>query len=167
MKGLALAAFLGLAACATPEPPHRISESRPISLSGGEMGSREDVTFFDSDAFDKDLGQAMSDHPTELHMAFAGPTNVNQLPARVNTWLSEVQRTDGRVTMRTAEATPSGDRLGPSIIIDLIDMIMTLRDRKAAATMFGQAKQYDAVILYDSHTGLAKEIVFKRRGQQA
>jgi hypothetical protein len=30
--------------------------------------------------------------------------------------------------------------------------------------MFGQANQFNAVIVYDSHTGLAREIVFKKRG---
>ncbi len=174
-RGAAIVLFSGvLSACSKPAVPEMSPGMTgpavgiaPISAQGGEMGSRERLVFFDSEAFDANLAQAMRDRSEEVHVVFAGPTSLNAFPARINTWLAEVKRSDGAVTaVDAAQAAGPATRglFGIGIVFDLIDLITGMETRQEQADRLALSHAYDARIVYDSSTGLAREVVFSRRG---
>jgi hypothetical protein len=50
------------------------------------------------------------------------------------------------------------------MIFDVIDTIMTWQERHTRSRQLAASHDYDAVIIYDKKNGIAKEVVFERRG---
>lgn len=130
------------------------------------MGSRSELIFFDADVFDSSLGKTFAGKPEAVRVVFAAPTSLNAIPPRINVWLTEIKKSDGRVQMAPIDpvAQAQGKRgIGLMMIFDLIDVILTARERIARNSQLSMAHAYDAVIIYDTKTGVAKEVTFQRR----
>ena len=54
--------------------------------------------------------------------------------------------------------------LGFTVIFDIIDAVMTYQERQAKAKALSGAHAYNATIVYDKTSGMAKEVLFERRG---
>jgi hypothetical protein len=137
-----------------------------VATSASLQQSTPDITFFDADAFDASLGQAFAGGPQSVKVEFAAPTSLNAIPPRINVWLTEVKKSDGRVQMASLDpnAGPGKRGLGISMIFDIIDAIITFQERQARSQQLSGAHKYDATIVYDKNTGVAKEVLFQRRG---
>jgi hypothetical protein len=167
--------LVGLMSCAMPSAPDSVAHKpgpavgiKPISASGHEINSQEKLVFFDSEAFDIDLAQAMQDRAEEVRVTFAAPTSLNNFPSRINLWLREVKHSDGAVTAVDPSAPTGGQTTrGVGMIFDLIDLLTGIHDRQEAAERLQLAHAYNARILYDSTTGNARELVFSRRSGDA
>ncbi|MSP03125.1 MAG: hypothetical protein EXR07_19065 [Acetobacteraceae bacterium] len=167
IRGLCFGALMTLTCCtSTTMPDPGPVQSRPISAEGGEMLARAQLTFFDADAFDLSLSQSLSGKPELVGVAFAAPTSLNALPPRINAWLTEIKRSDGRIRMAALEPNPGRATrgLGAGIVFDIVDVIMSAPERRARATRLASVRAYDATIMYDKVTGTAKEVWFLRRG---
>jgi hypothetical protein len=170
---IVVALGFALAACERPTAPETSANAagpavgiKPISAAGGEMRAQQSLVFFDSEAFDDNLGQAMKDRTEEVHVRFAGPTSLNTFPARINIWLAEVKHSDGAV-VAVDPSQPAGQPtrgLGIGIVFDLIDLLTGMETRQEAADRLALSHAYDARIVYDAMTGNAREVVFIRRG---
>ena len=156
------------AATATPGAPPAAAAppSPPVSASNAVKPSQPGLVFFDADAFDSSLGQTFADQPKSVHVAFAAPTSLNAIPPRINVWLTEIKKSNGHIEMAAEDpkAGPGRRGLGISMIFDIIDAVMTFQERQARAHQLATADTYDATIVYDKKTGIAKEVLFERRG---
>jgi hypothetical protein len=159
-----------IAGCTTaPTRDAGIPPSKPISASGGLKLAAPIVTFFDSDSFDTELGQTFADRPRVVRVPFVAPTSPNALPPRINVWLTEVKKGDGTIRLAAADPAARPDSygvrgLGVGLTFDIIDAIVTPRERRQRASELDGAHHYDATIIYDKNTGAATAILFERRG---
>jgi len=122
----------------------------------------ERLAFFDSDAFDSSLASALGSNPNQLEVTFPGNTRVNQMPPRVNAWLTQVQKNNGTVVAKDP-ANPRRGFLGRGMIADVIDLISWYRERSQRQAQLATADNYNATLLYDSKSGVLKNIVFSRK----
>jgi hypothetical protein len=166
----ALAAAAALAACGQTPPPAAPGPAvgiAPATIVTGGMKTEQTIVFYDSDVFDLNFAKMLQQQTDEVHVDFAGPTSLNAFPARMNIWLSEVKHSNGDVSVEDPKVTDGTAKtrgiFGVGIIFDIIDTINTMHERKEAAARLAQAHDYDARILYDSTTGVAREVVFTRR----
>jgi len=149
----------------TPTVSPRPGDAPPGPVSA-TVSTQAALTFFDADVFDTTLGQTFDDQPPAVHVAFAAPTSLNAIPPRMNVWLSEIKKSNGRVMMQSVDpkAGPGTRGLGISMIFDIIDAIITWQERAARSRQLASAHSYDATIVFDKTTGAAKEVLFQRRG---
>ncbi len=127
--------------------------------------AEQTIVFFDADVFDLSLADLLKQPSERVRVNFAAPTSLNAIPPRINIWLSEVKHSNGQVTLvdANAPATASRGLLGVGLIFDLIDAVNTMHAREEVAQRLALAHGYDARIVYEPATGIAREIVFVRR----
>jgi len=136
----------------------------PIAGQSGQTTDSSTLAFFDADAFDSSLATALSSGAKDVHVTFAGTTSVNAMPPRVNAWLTEVKKSDGQVVARDPSgAADSRGLLGLGMIADIIDLVTWYNQRKEREAQLATANNYNATVMYDSHTGSLEELVFERR----
>jgi hypothetical protein len=155
-----LGAFLALLLGACSDQNANVPQPTFSTSASGAVSER--LAFFDSDAFDASLANALASNPHELQLTFPGNTQLNQMPPRVNAWLTQVQKNNGTVVAKDP-ANPSRGFLGLGMIADVIDLISWYRERSQRQTQLATADNYNATLLYDSKSGVLKDIVFSRK----
>ena len=153
-----------IAGCAPNSPQPVIAKLQMATAPASDRQGDASVVFFDADVFDLTLADELKLGTDQVHVNFAAPTSLNSFPPRMNTWLAEVKKTDGKISV-VDPSHPPGTRgiFGIGMIFDLIDAINTMQTRRALAQRMALVDVYDAKILYDSANGMAREVVFTRR----
>ena len=154
--GPLLALMLGACADQTANAP------QPTFTTSPTGAVTERLAFFDSDAFDTSLAGALGSNPNQLEVTFPGNTQINQMPPRLNAWLTQVQKSNGSVVAKDP-ANPNRGFLGLGMIADVIDLISWYRERSQRQAQLATADNYNATLLYDSKSGTLKNIVFSRK----
>ena len=57
----------------------------------------EDITFIDTDSFDEELSGSMLAHTKAVTVTMIAPASINEIPRRLNKWLSAITEQKGRV----------------------------------------------------------------------
>lgn len=66
---------------------------------------KQNITFIDSSKFDQEMSNSLSSDESNVKVTFYNPVSPNQIPPRVEKWLSEVDSTGGKITI----AQPTGE----------------------------------------------------------
>ena len=158
-------AGLALASCSEPSDEDTAPVIQvPIAGQAAPKPDRSTLAFYDSDAFDSSLAQALSSGTKDVHVTFAGTTNVNAMPPRINAWLAEVKKSNGDVVAKDP-ADPNGSRglLGLGMIADIVDLVTWYQQRKEREAQLATANSYNALVMYNAQTGSLRELVFEQR----
>ena len=86
-------ALLGGIGAAWAQAPEASATARPA------------LTFLDLPRFDKDLAQALQTDPAEAVVSFYGKVTPNEVPVRLQKWLTAIEQSGGRVEV----SPPPGD----------------------------------------------------------
>jgi hypothetical protein len=60
---------------------------------------KQNITFIDSSKFDQEMASSLSSDESIVNVTFYNPVSPNQIPSRVEKWLSEVDSTGGKITI--------------------------------------------------------------------
>lgn len=142
--------------------------SRGAAWVGGDSGggpastAQASLVYYDSDAFDLELGRLMGQRPTQIHLLIEGGTNLDQLPRHLDGWLVAIAYTGGTVRRRPVRAEVSSfgldgwERIGETLT-ELFVKGMAL------ALKYQAARHYDAWLLYEAGSGRIGHVVFRHR----
>jgi hypothetical protein len=166
MIAAALVALLAMPGCGgfAGDPGRRTSAAfglpvEPVRRMAPDQMPNQ-VVFADLAVFDDDLSSRLRGGPEMLVVAFAGPTSINQMPPRVDRWLSAVHAGGGAV--EATPVSPDGIRTR-GVVSAAIDLVGRLVGAVREQTLYAPAAAYDAEVLYVPGTGQVREIRFTRR----
>jgi len=114
------------------------------------------IAFFDSSPFDSKLSAALKKEPPVVRVEFPAPVTVNEIPERVDKWLSQVEEYGGTVELRPEDTT----RGIIGMIIDLIIGSYRLAQEKM---LYGPVEDYNAEVWYKKEDGRITKILFVRK----
>jgi hypothetical protein len=124
------------------------------------------ITFFDADVFDTQLSKAMTAQGPVTVRTIDGVT-LNEMPKRLNTWLSQIQDRGGDVTVQTTEGVDpaTGKTRGlESLAIGAVQYIVeTVYTHYHDAQLYGPAEGYNATLVVMPGSSRLQEIRFTRK----
>jgi len=128
---------------------------------GGGAPPPNALQFIDYEGFDDQLHDSLSHAYPSVTVAFApGSAMLNQLPERIDRWLSRIDTDDGgRVEARPDPALPH-ER---SALLAAIPLILLTYDFAQSWVVYRPVGGYDALVYYVPGTGALTRILFVRR----
>ncbi len=135
-----VALFLGPAAMAA-EPEAAAPAAAESAVTA------EELTFFDSLAFDKDLSSTLGKQPSGAMVVPSGPFSPNALPPRLEKWLSVVLKSGGSVKLKKVSSEPPAR----GILSDVIELSVKSHQDAEQNAMYAAAKAYDVLVTFNSN----------------
>ena len=109
--------------------------------------SDDDITFFDSLAFDEDLSHTLAKQPGKTLVVPSGPFSPNQLPPRIEKWLSVVSKSGGSVKLKKVSSDPPSR----GILSDMVELSVKSHQDAETSAMYAAAKSYDAIVTFNGN----------------
>lgn len=119
-----------------------------------------EIVFLDSIAFDSDVSDSMWEQNREIVIKPSSPFTLNEIPARMEKWLSVIKESGGSV--KAKELPPKTQLAMRGIIGALIDIVVAIFGAVQEQAVYGAAKYYDATLEYRKETGVER-VVFSHR----
>ncbi len=138
--------LFGLAAC---------GGSKPATQPGPVDGPSE-LTFYDSDGFDRRLASSLSEESESVTTIFPASITTNSIPERLDKWLLMIEDGGGKVELKPVQ-TQRG------LITDALGFIKRSYDSWRDRALYRPAKNYNATIYYEAGTGTITQIVFTKK----
>ena len=136
-----------------------------LQTSANENSATESITaeptqveYFNSTSFDKKLSAVMRNKEPAIQLTFPTPFTTNEIPERIDKWLTVVEDYGG-----TVEVVPEEVERGllSSLIATLVRRVFEKIKEKR---LYGPAKNYDATVYYETRTGVVTRIIFSKKG---
>lgn len=122
---------------------------------------QQELTFFDSSIFDDRLSDSLRKSPNEVVVVPAERFGLNQIPPRMQQWLSAVSASGGAVD--AVPASTADFRGLPTGLVGLAkELYEVARDAIREKRTYGPASGYDATLVYDDETGIVTRVSFVR-----
>lgn len=118
----------------------------------------ESVTFTDTDIFDRDIANSMSENVAAITVTPVMPISMNQIPERLSKWLGAVADKQGKV-----ELDPKPNTKSLSLILALLPVIYDFL--MAQSSPYELARNYNVTVAYQPETGTVKNVVFRKKMQ--
>lgn len=141
----------------------RTSDTTPASAE------KTNVSWIDSDVFDKTLSKTMARQPAEIDVNLN--TGANQVPARINSWFNEISDRGGHVSTvtETAWAQMNGEQTADAVqtrgiflmVLPFLFQIISQAVHEEAT--YGPASNYDALLVTDNSRSRIDMLVFKHK----
>jgi hypothetical protein len=147
-----------------PKPPAKTSPKVTKAEKDTKPESVPDhLVFSDNSKFDSQLSDYLGDDPAKFTIDPVTDMSPNDLPPRLEKWLSVVKKSGGKVKLQKAPPVTAAD--GPTsrtfIITELIDLAVTAYEYISEMRLYSSAKAYDATVVYDGTN--IQNIVFTKR----
>ena len=117
--------------------------------------SPDDVTFFDSISFDKELADQLQKQPSQAQVVPSAPFSPNQIPVRLEKWISVVSKAGGTVKLQKLASGPASR----GILADLVDLSIKAHDESELTEMYAVAKSYNVIVSYNGSDVVAVRFV--------
>jgi len=122
------------------------------------------VTFIDTERFDQQLSTLMRDDYVEIQIAFFGAVSINHMPARLQSWLSHIDKFGHgyEVDQTSSELAPKSIGLTLALILKAIPFIKDnyrgelSRPYKASLLLADNSDSLDTIILSRIANGVKK-----------
>jgi len=115
------------------------------------------IELFDSEIFDYKLGLSLRRQLVSVEVKVIAPFNANDIPHRIEKWLSAVKEYGGEVSLQVdpdIRATKKG------LISELIDLIIVAYASSKKALLYKAASNYDATVFYNVNDGSITRVIF-------
>ena len=110
--------------------------------------AKPNVTFIDTQKFDSDLTASLESIKKPVEVTFLNPVSPNEIPPRMEKWLSLVEKSGGKINISTPanEPTPKNPALIFGLFSGLWNAIKMYRTETAGKSMEDAVKGRDANI---------------------
>ncbi len=113
------------------------------------------IVFTDTDVFDNNLSESMSVNSDTITVTMLAPVSINQMPNRLNKWLSAVNSRGGQV-----EFYPKIESKSPIWLLGFLPMAYRFLRNEL---LYGSASDYNAKIFYKPESGTVEKVVFVKK----
>ncbi|PCI40516.1 MAG: hypothetical protein COA73_15655 [Candidatus Hydrogenedentota bacterium] len=164
---IAFTAF-SLAGCQTVQKAPM--EAAPMETSSAEVqampsstvqiiDATKEVTFLDLSGFDEDLSMNLGDRNKNVVVVAPAKFSLNNIPERLEKWLSAVKDSGGKVQAKEEKTTVATR----GILGALIDLTVSAVKAKKGLDQLETAENYNVLLTYDKQTGQVKDVLFYHR----
>lgn len=125
------------------------------------QGEPAELSYLDQDYFDQALATFMKEERSEITLSFSKKFSTEQVPERLDKWLSAVAGAGGSVQLK-----PNPDLKGAKLtLLDMIYATYTLYETVQANLMYQPAGNYNAALIYtpDARGTIVEKVVFSHR----
>jgi len=126
--------------------------------TGKQMVSNE-LTFFDSTVFDKELSMAMKAREDTIEVDPIVKFSPNDIPERLGKWFYTIDKHEGKLETEDTSTNTRG-LLGA---VTGIDLIISLGKKIRDKMLYNPARNYDAALYYKADEGVVEKVVFTRK----
>ncbi len=123
--------------------------------SGKVYQKLEDIAFVDTNTFDNNLSGSMSAKTEDITIKMLAPASINEIPRRLNKWLSAVSEQKGHVYIE-----PKTTSMSSIWALSLLPKVYKLF---VDNNSYNSAGDYNATIFYNLESGMIKKVVFSKK----
>jgi hypothetical protein len=117
------------------------------------------INFVDSSQFDADFSRLLKTGPARVTARFIGTVSVNNIPERLDKWLSAVRYLGGRIDIQPEPETETAKILGEFIVSLAVGSYLLATH----VLRYDPAMDYNAAVYYDRADGNLTRVVFTRK----
>jgi hypothetical protein len=137
---------------------------------GGAMqkvqpGDKLSVDFFDVRGFDRAISSGLKGDAQTITVQFQAPVTVNDIPERLNTWLTWVEKYEGSVEIQEDPGSPTRGVISGGLFLIIGAATGVYRAIKTQL-LYGPVKEYQATVFYTKRDGTITKVVFTRKEPQ-
>ena len=147
-KSILIICFIFLTACTT--------DFRTARIDDPDEKPEKIIDLMDSEVFDYKLGFSLIRNLEEVEINIISPFNANEIPERIEKWLSSVDEHGGKVTMIMDSKYPKQRGL----ISEAIDLVLSAYESIKKNVLYTATDDYNAEVFYNVNTGGITKIVF-------
>jgi len=155
----ALLGCLGLAVAQTDAQPSTASAT-----------AKPSIPFLDLPRFDKELAQALNTDQAEVGVRFYGKVTPNEVPARLQKWLTAIEQSGGRldVSPPPGDVTPRNPVLLLGLVSGLWSALKTWGEIKDSQMLQASAGHQARLVLNKTEGGevFIERVVFERTAKK-
>lgn len=159
LTGVVLLVVLG---CSTEQLGSKPAMSKivPAAFEKTTTVAEKPIDYADLDGFDRSLSSNLRGTPTDVTVKFVAPTTVNEIPTRMDKWLSVVEKNGGKVQ---AAPDPEIAVASRGLITDVVSLAVGAYNLAKEKILYGPSKEYNAMVYYEPGTGRITRVVFRRK----
>ena len=101
------------------------------------------IDFYDSEIFDLKLGTGLLSEPATFRVDVLTPFTVNQIPRRLDVWLTAVSNHGGNV-----QTKPDPDFQNSKAFSEILDLIIQVYKEVKEIVIYGAAANYNVTVFY-------------------
>ena len=117
----------------------------------------KEVQFMDTTGFDYKLSASLEAKLPSVDVLFPAVITLNNIPARIDKWLSVVEKFGGKVEIQ-ADPEP-----GRGLITEIFSIFIKAFEAAEEKLIYAPAKGYNVLVSYQSKTGIITKMTFTRK----
>ncbi|MDO9631659.1 MAG: hypothetical protein Q7I92_07165 [Humidesulfovibrio sp.] len=137
-----------------------VSACAPQNPAAGTAAQKE-VQFMDTTGFDYKLSASLEAGQESVDVLFPAVITLNNIPERMDKWLSKVEKFGGKVEIK-ADPEP-----GRGIITEIFSLFIKVFEAAEEKLIYAPAKGYNVLISYRAKTGIITKMAFVRKTEAA
>jgi len=141
--------LLTLVSCAS-------QSTKPEPISTGLNKEFIKLDYFDSEVFDFKLTNALNNETKQVKLVILSPFNINNIPKRLDKWLSAVNQYQGAVDLQIDPDYPRSKGL----LTEALDLIIMSYDAIKETFVYGAAENFNATVFYKDGEGTVTKVIF-------
>lgn len=148
-----------------PDTPTQSTGGSTFKKQFSSFKSTAELSFTNTETFDLRLSQVMRNNNDIIEVsATSGELTVNKIPERLDRWLYQIEKTQGKVeAVPIPSKTRSLEVLAPLIIEYATSAINFFKKKVSERRLYSPSSQFNAYVHYDPQSGAIERIEFKRR----
>jgi len=128
-----------------------------LPLADGATGPT--IDFLNTGSFDHQMSSALRGKPQTVTVNLLAPATLNNLPERLGSWLTMVERHHGKVELQNDSKVQTRGFIDPvSLVVSGILLYKILEER----AMYSPVGAYNATVHYEGR-GTVSKVVFTRK----
>jgi hypothetical protein len=133
-----------------------LSACTPRNPAAGAAVLKE-LPFTDTTGFDYRLSASLEARQERVDVFFPALITLNNIPERIDKWLSQVEKFGGKVEI---QAEPEAGR---GLITELFSIFIKAFEVAEERLIYAPAKDYNVLITYKANTGIITKMAFVRK----
>ncbi|MDP3425937.1 MAG: hypothetical protein Q8S17_00980 [Humidesulfovibrio sp.] len=133
-----------------------LSACAPRNPAAGTAPLKE-VQFMDTTGFDYKLSASLEAKQPSVDVTFPAVITLNNIPARIDKWLSVVEKFGGKVEIQ-AEPEP-----GRGLITEIFSIFVKAFEAAEEKLIYAPAKGYNVLVSYKAQNGIITRMTFTRK----
>ena len=117
----------------------------------------KEVQFMDTTGFDYKLSASLGTKQESVDVVFPAVITLNNIPERMDRWLSKVEKFGGKVEIQ-AEPEP-----GRGLITEIFSIFIKAFEAAEEKILYSPAKDYNVLVSYKAETGIITKMAFTRK----
>lgn len=135
-----------------------LSACAPQNPAAGTQAQKE-VQFMDTTGFDYKLSASLEAKQESVDVLFPAVITLNNIPERMDKWLSKVEKFGGKVEIQ-AEPEP-----GRGLITEIFSIFIKAFEAAEEKLIYAPAQNYNVLISYKAKTGIISKMAFVRKAE--